>query len=81
VLPALAYGRDSDREFVRRFPLHSVTPAIYERFSACVSRLLAHAAQREPPPWEESLERLLAFSRPRKSSGCWVEAWRWRSAE
>jgi hypothetical protein len=58
VLPALAYAAEGDREFVRRFPLRAVTPAIYGRFSACVSRLLAHAARREPPPWEESLERL-----------------------
>lgn len=58
VLPALAYQREADREFVRRFPPSEATPTIYERFSACVGRLLAHAAGRERPPWEESLERL-----------------------
>jgi hypothetical protein len=58
VLPALAYAREADGEFVRRFPPSDATATIYERFSACVSRLLAHAVLREPPQWEESLERL-----------------------
>ena len=58
MLPGLAYARDSDREFVRRFPLRAVTPAIYGRFAECIGALLAHAARREPPPWERSLEWL-----------------------
>jgi hypothetical protein len=58
VLPALGYAGEAEGEFVRRFPLSAVTPAIYERFSVCVSQLLAHAARRQSPPWEESLERL-----------------------
>jgi len=58
VLPTLGYARRADREFVRRFPLRAVTPTIYTRFSACIGRLLGHAARHEPPPWEESLERL-----------------------
>jgi hypothetical protein len=32
VLPALAYAAEGDREFVRRFPLRAVTPAIYGPF-------------------------------------------------
>jgi hypothetical protein len=58
VLPALAYAREAEGEFVRRFPLGTVTQAIYGRFSACVAELLAHAARRQSPPWEESLGRL-----------------------
>jgi hypothetical protein len=58
VLPGLAYAPEADDEFVRRFPRNELTPTIYERFSASIPRLLAHAAQREPPPWQESLEQL-----------------------
>jgi hypothetical protein len=58
VLPGLAYPREADQEFVRRFRPGDLAPAIYERFSACVPALLAQAAEREPPPWERSLEAL-----------------------
>jgi hypothetical protein len=58
VLPGLAYAREADGQFVRRFPTSRLTPKIYERFSASIGRLLAQASERESPPWEESLERL-----------------------
>jgi hypothetical protein len=58
VLPSLGYAREADGAYVRRFPPSDATPAIYQRFSGCISRLLAHLARREPPPWEESLKRL-----------------------
>jgi hypothetical protein len=58
VLPALAYPEEADQEFVRRFRPSDLTPTSYERFSACVSTLLAQTARREFPPWESSLENL-----------------------
>jgi hypothetical protein len=58
VLPGLAYAREADGEFVRRFSPSKLTPKIYERFSASIAPLLAQASGRELPPWEESLERL-----------------------
>ena len=58
ILPTLAYAREGDQEFVRRFSSSHATPAIYERFSAAVPALLAHTARHEPPPWESSLAHL-----------------------
>jgi hypothetical protein len=58
VLPELAYPREAEDEFVRRFPTSEPTPTIYGRFSASIERLLAQTCGRERPPWEESLQRL-----------------------
>lgn len=58
VLPPLAYPREADREFVRRFRPSDLTPAIYERFAACAPALLAQTARRESPPWQRSLVQL-----------------------
>lgn len=58
ILPSLAYAHEGGDEFVRRFPTHDETPAIYERFAAAAPAMLAHTARREPPPWESSLEHL-----------------------
>lgn len=58
VLPTLAYPEEAKAEFVRRFSPDPSTPAIYERFAACVPTLLAHTARHVPPPWETSLMHL-----------------------
>ncbi|MGZ3356355.1 MAG: hypothetical protein ACXVBO_16060 [Isosphaeraceae bacterium] len=58
VLPGLAYPREADGQFVRRFPPSNLTPTIYERFSDSIARLLAQASGRETPPWQQSLPRL-----------------------
>jgi hypothetical protein len=58
VLPGLAYPREADGQFVRRFPSSKLTPTIYRRFSASIARLLAQASGRETPPRQESLQRL-----------------------
>ena len=58
VLPTLAYPEEANGEFVRRFSPNPSTPAIHERFAACVPALLAHTARHDPPPWETSLAHL-----------------------
>jgi hypothetical protein len=58
VLPRFAYPEEENGEFVRRFLPDPQTPAIYERFAACVPTLLAQTARHEPPPRETSLAHL-----------------------
>lgn len=48
-----------DGRYVRRFPPHSVTDAIFARFQASLPALLRQTARLEPAPWAEALRETI----------------------